>query len=415
MLASKLTRYAAVALVLLLAAPADLQAKKKKKKQQEEIAILAGTVMDTAGEVLDGVAIEVSLEAAGFSVDAVTDKEGEFQVEVTAQGEYQLKLSKEGYATFENAVYLALGEQQAIQIKMLDEAAGRRSEAISAYNAGADAYQARDWPGARQQFQAAIEADPTLAEPYLILADIYMVEEAHAEAADVVEKFLVLKPGDQKGQMLAFEAHLKLGNQARVDELIAVLGKTDAAPKLAIEVYNQGAMADQKGDFETAIAKFSTALELDPELVEARAGLATVYYRARRYEEALAPVEKLLAAEPDHAGGHRLRFLIQEGRGDRKGSDEAMAAYIGVDPKGASTLLYKRADLDFRAGDVETARTALHKVLELDPQMARAHYDLGKIYASSDTAKAREHLEKFIAMAPDDPEVATAKEMLAYF
>ena len=134
-----------------------------------------------------------------------------------------------------------------------------------------------------------------------------------------------------------------------------------------------------------------------------------------RFDEALASVEKLIAAKPDHASGQRLRFLIQEGRGDRQGSDAAMASYMTVDPKGAADLLYKRADLDFRAGENALAQAALLKVLELDPEMARAHYTLGKIYASTDTHKAKEHLRKFIEMAPDDPEVASAKEMISYF
>ncbi len=404
------------ALVLLLASPADLQAKaKKKKKKKVDHAVLAGTVMNQAEEILAGVAVEVSLETAGISESAVTDKQGEFSVELPAEGEYQLKLSKEGFATREELIFLALGEQQAIQIKLLDAAAGRRSDAVKAYNAGAEAYRAKDMATAKKHFLAATAADPALAEPFLVLADIYMVESAPAEAAAAAERFLELKPGDQKGQMLAYEAYLKLGNQAKLEELRAVLAKTDVAPKLAIQIYNEGALADQKGDVDAAIEKFRGALDLDPNLVEARAGLATVYYRAGRFDEALASVEALLAAKADHANGHRLRFLIQDGRGDREGADAAMQSYIGIDPKGASGLLFKRADLDFRAGEIDIARGAFHKVLELDPENARAHYSLGKIYASTDTAKAKQHLLKFIEMAPEDPEVGSAKEMLSYF
>lgn len=420
MLTSNLTRLrlpwriATALLVLLLAAPADLQAKKKKKKKVDH-AVLSGTVMNQAEETLIGVAVEVSLEAAGISEKATTDKQGEFRIELPAEGEYQLRLSKEGYATFENPIFMALGEQQAVQIKLLDAAAGKRSEAVKAYNAGAEAYRAKDMTTAKEHFLAATAADPSLAEPFLVLADIYMVDNAPAEAAAAAEKFLALKPGDQKGQMLAYEAYLKLGNQAKLDELREVLAKTDVAPKLAIQIYNEGALADQKGDVDSAIEKFRGALNLDPNMAEAHAGLATVYYRAERLDEALASVEALLAAKPDHANGNRLRFLIQDGRGDRQASDAAMKSYIEIDPKGASGLLFKRADLDFRAGEVETARTAFHKVLELDPENARAYYSLGKIYASTDTSKAREYLQKFIEMAPEDPEVGTAKEMLSYF
>ncbi len=399
-------------LLFMLAAPADLQAKKKKKQEHGEI---SGTVMNQAGEFLAGAEIAVSLVAADFLATAVTGKDGEFSIEVSAEGEYWLKISKQDYAAFETPVFLALGERQSIQINMLDAAAGKRNEAVKAYNAGAAAYKDRDLVTAKQHFLAATEADPSLAEPFLVLADVFMTEKAHAQAAVAAEAFLALKPGDQKGQLLAHEAYQKLGNQTRVDELRAVLGKTDVAPQLAIQIYNEGAIADQKGEVETAIEKFRGALDLDPKLIQAHAGLATVYYRAERYDEALASVEILVAENSDHVQGHRLRFLIQEARGDRKASEEAMAAYAAVDPKGAADLLYQRADLDFRANDLDLARAELLKVLELDPEMARAHYTLGKIYASSDIAKAKHHLRKFIEMAPDDSEVASAKEMLSYF
>ncbi len=401
------------ALLLLLAAPADLHAKKKKKEKDR--AVLAGTVTNQAGDPLAGVEVTISLETAGFQEQDKTDKQGQFSIDVPMEGDVWMKLVKEGYATLEKEVFLTLGEKYNAEIEMLDAAAGRRNEAVKAYNAGATAYKAEDLAAAKQHFLAATAADPTLAEPYLVLADIYMVEDAPAEAAAAAEKFLELSPGDQKGQMLAYEAYQKLGNQAKVDELREILGKTEVAPKLAIQVYNEGAIADQQGDLDTAIDKFRDALELDPTLKEALAGLATVYYRAARYDEAMVSVKALLAAQPNHAQGHRLHFLIQEGRGDRAASDAAMNAYLAVDPKGASGLLYQRADLDFRAGEVKLAREGLLKVLELDPENARAHFTLGKVYASTDTAKAKQHLQRFIELAPDDPEVATAKEMLTYF
>ncbi len=44
--------------------------------------------------------------------------------------------------------------------------------------------------------------------------------------------------------------------------------------------------------------------------------------------------------------------------------------------------------------------------------MARAHYTLGLIYSSTDQAKAKYHFQKFVEMAPNDLEAASAKEML---
>ena len=401
-------------LLLLWWLPAGAEAAKKKKKKQQSV--LSGVVMSQSEEILTGTRVVVSLaDGSGFRSETTADDKGEFSVEVPQEGTYLLRLEKEGYTPFESEVFLALGERQAVQVKMLDASAGLRNEAVKAYNAGAAAYEARDLDTAKNHFLQAVEADASLPQPFLVLADIYLTEGAHEAAAEAAEKFLALKPGDRNAQMLAYEAYQKLGNQGKIDELRAVLGETEAAPQLAIQTYNEGAIANQKGDLVTAVAKFNAALELDPSLAEAHAALGAVHYNQERYDEALAAIDKTLELKPDHLGARRTRFLVHDARNDRAAADEAMAAYIEVDRGGAARLLYQRADLDFRGGERGLAKMSLLKVLELDPEMARAHYTLGLIYSSDDTAKAKQHFERFIALAPDDPEVATAKEMLAYF
>jgi len=94
---------------------------------------------------------------------------------------------------------------------------------------------------------------------------------------------------------------------------------------------------------------------------------------------------------------------------------KAFEAYHEVAPDAAVDLLYRRADLDFRGNRPEAAKAALLEILELDPEFARAHYTLGLIYANTDTAKAREHLQRFLDLSPKDPEAGSAKEMLEYF
>ena len=408
-------RAAALVTVLLavLWAPADAYGAKKKKKDR---IVVGGVVMGQSGEILAGASVTVTAaDAPGVRVEAATDRQGEFELELPAAGNYVLRLTKEGYTDFENQIFLSEGEKQSIRITMLDAAAGRRNQAVQAYNAGAKAFEARDLETAKTRFLEAAEADPTLPEPFLVLTDIYLTEELYSEAAAAAEKYLALKPGDDKGQMLAYEAFQKAGNHARADELRAVLGKTEAAPKLAIQAFNEGALANQRGETETAIAQFRAALELDPDLVEAHAALASVFYNLERYDESLAAVDKALALAPDHVPALRVRYLVNDALNHRQAAEQAMDAYLARDPEGAAALLYRRADLDFRAGETGTAKAALLRVLEVRPDMARAHYTLGLVYASTDTAKARQHLEKFIELAPDDPEVAAAKEMLSYF
>ena len=47
--------------------------------------------------------------------------------------------------------------------------------------------------------------------------------------------------------------------------------------------------------------------------------------------------------------------------------------------------------------------------MELHPRLARAHYLLGLILYSLDEGKAKEHLRRFLDLAPDDPDAAEAR------
>lgn len=389
---------------------------KKKKKGKDPEAVINGRVMNQAEEVLRDVQVVVRSQAGEFETTASTDKKGEFEIHVPEpDGNYLVHLAKEGFADFEAEILLTENEIQNIDFKLLDASVGRQQDAISAYNEGATAYSAGNMAEAKAGFLEASELNPELPEPYLGLADIYLDEGAAAEAAAAVERYLALRPGEERALRLAFDAYRALGDEAKVAELQAQLAETGMASGLAVTVFNEGAHATQAGDLEKAITKFREALRLDPELVQAHAALATVFYNLERYDEALEAANAVIEIDPSHLQGLRMRFLVHDAQNDQTAVLASFEAYSEVDPEGAADVLYQRADLDFRDGQTDRAQAALLKVLELFPDMARAHYTLGLTYASSDTAKARKHLERFIELAPDDPEVAAAKEMMSYF
>ena len=402
-------------LLLALAGGTAAEAARKKKGDKDD-AVFAGVVSNQGGETLEGVRISVTGSGeTAFDEEVMTDKDGEFEMVVpTPAGEYRIRLAKSGYAPFQTTFEFFANEQKNITFTLLDEATGRKQAAVDAYNHGADTFNAGDRDAGIASFERAVELDPQLAAAHLALADIYLDAEEYERAASHAETYLALQPGEEKAQVIAHEAYRKLGDQAKVEEYRAVLGETEVASQLAIQVYNEGAKATQTGDWDRAVEKFNDALALDPDLTDAYAVLAQIHYGRESFDESLAAADKLLELEPENADGLRYRYLVYDARGDA-GTGEALDAWVAVDPERAADVLYQKADLDFRAGNTDAARRALLEVLELQPELARAHYTLGLVYAQSDTAKAREHLQKFIELAPDDPEVATAKEMLAYF
>jgi tetratricopeptide (TPR) repeat protein len=60
--------------------------------------------------------------------------------------------------------------------------------------------------------------------------------------------------------------------------------------------------------------------------------------------------------------------------------------------------------MELESSSIEEAQRAYHRALQLDPQMAAAHLNLGKLYHDAkDTKKAEAHYRAAVANAPEDP------------
>lgn len=406
------TILALAALLLPAAAPAK---KKKPKKPAENESVVIGKVVDQQDEKVGGAQVTVTAAEGDFRAEATADEDGVFTLRITDPvGEYVFHVEAAGYAPFEGKVPLQAGEEANLGFQLLDAATGRKQDAIKAFNTGAQSFNMNDFAAAKEKFLEATELDPEMVEPYQGLAEIYYREKSYDEATAAIDKVLAAKPDDTSVLSLAYTIYRETGNRERTEELIDALGKTSKAGPLARQIYNEGVAAVQKGDNETAIERFRRASALDPKLAPAYSGEATILYNEERYDEAVAALDKLFAVEPDNRQGRRVRYLVYDAMGDRAKAAEALDAYLEVDVDGAVDVMYQRADMDFRDGKTAQAIAALEKILGLKPDMARAHYTLGLCYTSSDKVKAKKHLEKFLELAPDDPEASSAKEILSY-
>ena len=70
--------------------------------------------------------------------------------------------------------------------------------------------------------------------------------------------------------------------------------------------------------------------------------------------------------------------------------------------------------VEWIASTIEHARSTGKAWLEVKPDVAVAHYHLGRALASAGAnATAKTHLQQFIEMAPNHPDAKAAKQMMA--
>jgi len=184
----------------------------------------------------------------------------------------------------------------------------------------------------------------------------------------------------------------------------------------AVLAYNEAVTKLQASDKAGAIAKFEEAATLNPKLPDAQIVLAELYLDQGKNAEALAAAERYLALQPNAPRGLSVQYDAYMALGDTAKADVALEALIQADPghDSAVRLLNKGVKL-FNDAKVDQAVQVFERVLQVDPTLAKTHYMLGLSYANSgNDAKAKEHLGKFLEMAPNDESAATAKEMLEY-
>jgi tetratricopeptide (TPR) repeat protein len=188
-----------------------------------------------------------------------------------------------------------------------------------------------------------------------------------------------------------------------------------AARGAAVEVYNQGVAALNSGDLETAEVLFETALEKKPDLGAAHGALARLYLRAERHQEAVDAALEAIELETDVASMNQVLYNSYTALGDQEKAAAALVKLREANPEAASKNIFNQAADAYNAGDMEAAKAGLLQVISVDASHAKANYLLGLIYVNEgDNAKAKEHLGKFLELAPDDPDAATAREMLQY-
>ncbi|HKV12426.1 MAG TPA: tetratricopeptide repeat protein [Thermoanaerobaculia bacterium] len=187
----------------------------------------------------------------------------------------------------------------------------------------------------------------------------------------------------------------------------------------AVLAYNAGVEALKAGNMAGAAEKFTEAAKLNPDLAEAQGVLAEVSLELGKNAEALAAANRYLELKPGDGRGLKARYDALRALGDKEQAREALAALATADPtEDTAVRLYNEGAEATRANDLDTAAVWFGRALAIDPknpQFAKGHYVLGLTYAKAgDNAKAIEHLETFLQMAPNDAEATSAKEMLEY-
>ena len=186
----------------------------------------------------------------------------------------------------------------------------------------------------------------------------------------------------------AFDEGVALSREGKYDDSVASFNKAIALnPKCQDCFYNIGFAYAQKKDYAQAEENYKKALEVKPDYAEAYNGLANIYNAQRKFDqaaEASAKASQLSAAAP---GG------LQGGNAD---------------------ALYNEGVILWNGGKIADAKTKFQAAIAANPNHAESHYQLGMALVNEGKLKdAGEEFNAYLKMAPDGPNAATAKALIA--
>lgn len=391
---------------------------------------LRGNVVDENGEPIAGVSVAVtSAQMPDFFEQLETNKRGVFTLAVArVEPTYTLQLTKPGYRSLKAEVQVRAMEMaeetytlpavsgDAVETSELPADAAATLEqnaAVQAFNEGLSAQRAGDLATARERFEAAVAEDADLAPAHIALATVHLDLGDHEPALASAERGLELRPANQEALRVRYEALLGLGRSDEAKVALDRLMEAEGMAATAKTVYNEGSAAYQAQDFDTALAKFREAAEMDPSMYDAHHAIATILVHRGDHAGAAEAADRALDLKPDDVRTLRVALDAHRGVGNDERATEIAQRLAAVDTEfGAVGLLQRGGEL-FNAGDVEGARDLLEQALALDPSLGKAHYLLGLCALNTgDTEQAKQHLAKFLELDPDAAEAATAREML---
>ncbi len=148
----------------------------------------------------------------------------------------------------------------------------------------------------------------------------------------------------------------------------------------AKEAFKRGYLANEKGDFDLAIAEYTEAIRRNPKYADAYECRGETYYRKGDYDTAITDCTEAIRLDPKDTGNVATAYYGRGRAYDAKWEwDKAIADYtevIRLDPTDARA--YDRRGWAYvHKGDYDTAIASYTEAIRIDPKHASPYYGRG--------------------------------------
>ncbi len=232
-------------------------------------------------------------------------------------------------------------------------------------------------------------------------------------SVDLFKKAIEDRPDDWERRDLFAKVLLKLDRQG--EATIQANKAAQSAPDKAGPLVTLADIYMARGLNEKAADAISKAQQLEPENGKVLERAAAVAAGAGRIDEAIALNEKVIAAKPDNTEALVALADLYNRNKQPKKAEEVLNKVVALDPANAHRTFYNLGVVienrdDATEGDHRKAVEAFRKAINLKPDYAIAHRDLGfALLRTGDLMAASKELQKYVDLDPRAKDAAEIK------
>ena len=204
-----------------------------------------------------------------------------------------------------------------------------------------------------------------------------------------------------------YSSHLERGKQflaqGNLDKAsVEFRNAAQIQPKGPDALYYNGRVAELRGDYRAAMGLYQGAIDANPELIAARAGLGKLYVFGGAPDRGLQLVEPGLAKHPDAAELLVVRSAARARMKNPTGAREDAEHAVRVAPENEEAVA-TLAGLMQQAGETDKAISLVSDTLTKAPASVDLRQVLVRLYTSDEQpAKAEEQLRKLVELRPQE-------------
>lgn len=267
------------------------------------------------------------------------------------------------------------------------------------YLAGTALLAMKDSKSSIPYFEKALNLNPEHAQLYNNLGTAYLTTGQYDKA---YEKYMTAITLDAKNSLTYYNIASILQIKNRHIEACEYFKKAYEIEKVEHYLVSLALSEFKSEQYEAAIEHYKGLVSQHPEKHNFQYNLACCYEMIGEYSYAIGILDQLALLNP------KSKMMMQKLANLYLKTNQPLKAkeiYERIINQGivSSDIYYEYALICVNTGDIDIAETILKKVIELEPEMALGHKDLGVIYLNKRLFDyARDEFEQAYKLAPED-------------